>query len=304
MGSGSSLKTGRDINLSAEKGYLSAYGYGKATDASREAIESIVSTISETFGGDEVSLDTIAGSSVKAGSGNVEINGLVETGLYRHVYITFGNGMDPGFYVEEEYDSAQNLVSNLVPNRVEYENGKWNVYDRDGNFVKTLTPSEQSEIGVDWEILKDIRIATSLDKQIEELKKLKSLYPELSQDIDATIATLEGQKTDPATNQTTHIIKLKDIVASSGNISVRADNLYGFGSLKAPGDVKIEIKNNSPLPIEVGQIEIPKDYGGNIEFNGKKVSQTSDVLLIMIISYFRLTFLFRMHRTANHHLFL
>lgn len=242
VGSGSSLKTGRDINLSAEKGYLSAYGYGKATDASREAIESIVSTISETFGGDEVSLDTIAGSSVKAGSGNVEINGLVETGLYRHVYITFGNGMDPGFYVEEEYDSAQNLVSNLVPNRVEYENGKWNVYDRDGNFVKTLTPSEQSEIGVDWEILKDIRIATSLDKQIEELKKLKSLYPELSQDIDATIATLEGQKTDPATNQTTHIIKLKDIVASSGNISVRADNLYGFGSLKAPGDVKIEIK--------------------------------------------------------------
>ena len=280
IGSGSSLKTGRNINLSAEKGYLYAYGYGKATDASREAIEAIASTLSETFGGDEVSLDIISGSSIKAGVGNVEINGVVETGLYRHVYVTFGEGMDPGFYVAEDYDSAKKLVSNLVPNRVKYENGKWNVYDKDGNFIKTLTPTEQSEIGIDWEIMKNIRIATSLDKQIEELKKLKGLYPELSQDIDATIATLEGQKNDPAINQTIHIIKLKDIVASSGNISIRADNLYGFGDLKAPGDVKIEIKNNSPLPVEVGQLEIPKDYGGNIEYNGKKISKTSDVILI------------------------
>ncbi len=280
INSGSSLKTGRDINLSAEKGSLYAYGYGKATDASREAIESIASTLSETFGGDEVSLDIISGSSVKTGFGNIELNGLVETGLYRHVYVTFGDGMDPGFYIEEDTDSAGNVVSNLVPNWVEYENGNWNVYDKDGNYIKTLTPDEQSEIGIDWEILRDIRIATSLDKQIEELKNLRNLYPELAQDIDATIATLEGQKTDPATNQTTHIIKLKDIVASSGNISVRADNLYGTGRLNAPGDVKIEIRNRSPLPVEVGQIEIPKDYGGNIEFNGKKVSSTSEIVLI------------------------
>lgn len=31
----------------------------------------------------------------------MEINGLVETGLYRHVYITFGNGMDHGFMLRK-----------------------------------------------------------------------------------------------------------------------------------------------------------------------------------------------------------
>ncbi|WP_457628204.1 filamentous hemagglutinin N-terminal domain-containing protein [Persephonella sp.] len=276
----SSLKTGKNINLISTKGNLYAYGYGKATDASREVIEDIASFFSNLFGGDDVSLDTIAGTGIAEGDGSIIVDGNVETGLYRHVYITFGEGMNPGFYITEDTDSSGNLVSNLVPNRVEYENGEWKVYDPDGRYIKTLTPEDKSEIGIDWEILKDIRIATSLDKQIEQLKNLKKTYPELADDIDATIATLEGQKTDPATNQTTHIIKLKDIVASSGNISLRADNLYGLGQLKAPGDVKIEIINNSPLPVEVGQVEIPRDYGGKIEYNGKRISKTVDIILM------------------------
>ncbi len=274
----SSIKTGKDINLTSKKGDISAYGYGKATDASREAVEKITSTISQTFGGDEVSLDTIAGSNKVLGTGSILLNGNIETGLYRHVYVIFGNNMNPGFYVSEGVDKNNNVASNLVPNTVRHENGQWNVYDQNGNYIKTLTPDSVSEVGIDWEILEDIRIATSLDKQIEELKKIKATYPELAQDIDATITTLEGQKTDPATNQTTHIIKLKDVVASSGDINLRADNVYGSGSMKAPGDVKIEIINKSPLPIQVGRVEIPKEYGGNIRYNGKKISRVEDIL--------------------------
>jgi len=274
------IKTGLDINLKATEGRLHASGYGQATDLYREALQEI----EEWFGDDEdASTKKIAGTSTISGTGTVEVNGYLETGIYRHQYVTFGQDFNPGFYVVEyEINNGTGTGSDLVPNAVVKRDDFYDVYDSNGNYVKSIAPSQISK-GISWSLVTNTAIGVRTKNRIERLKELKTIYsgdPDTLQDIESELAVLQAELEDPAMKQTTHVIKLDTIFASSGDINIWADNLKGRGTLNAPGDVKIDIRNDSPLPLEVGTAAIPWEYGGHVRFNGLSVHENADIARI------------------------
>ncbi|SMP07382.1 filamentous hemagglutinin family N-terminal domain-containing protein [Desulfurobacterium pacificum] len=273
---GATVETGYDIDITATKGDLYAYGYGRAIDLYKKALEEI----KEWFGDDDGSEEYTAGTSYTAGEGDVYVDGELQTGLYRKQYVTFGEDFNPGFYVTSYVDPTTNSTAyKLVPNTVVEDDGVWKVYDADGNYVKTLNPDEESN-GVSWSLITDFTIEKSIEDKIQELEDLKANYgadSQTAQDIETEIEVLKGELTDSALSQTTHIIKLGTIYASSGNININADNLYGDGKLNAPGDVSIDVVNKSPLPIELGSLIIPWSHGGHVRFNTTSIHSSDDI---------------------------
>ena len=282
ISSGALIQTGYDINITATKGNLDAYGFGKATDVYKEALKEI----KKWFGDDDGSVEKTAGTSYTSGKGNIYVEGNVETGLYRHQYVTFEKDFDPGFYVTSYTSTNGTVKYKLVPNTVVKIDGVWKVYDRSGHYIKELNiePDKISN-GISWNLVTDFTIEKNLNDRIQKLKELETIYggdSATKQDIDTEIKLLEAELQDPAMYQTTHVIKIGTVYASSGDINIRADNIYGSGSLKAPGDVRIDITNKSPLPIEVGTVLIPWNYGGHVRLNGISVHKADDIAKINI----------------------
>ncbi|PZO12914.1 MAG: hypothetical protein DCF26_17925 [Burkholderiales bacterium] len=70
------------------------------------------------------------------------------------------------------------------------------------------------------------------------------------------------------------------ITARSGNVRVNAKALTGVGALVAPGDAKIEIKNQSTRFMRVNaDLFIPDEGGGQVTFNSMRVSNSDDINL-------------------------
>ena len=70
------------------------------------------------------------------------------------------------------------------------------------------------------------------------------------------------------------------ITARSGNVRVNAKALTGGGGVEAPGDAKIEIKNQSTRFMRVNaDLLIPDEGGGQVTFNGMRVSSSADINL-------------------------
>jgi hypothetical protein len=69
-------------------------------------------------------------------------------------------------------------------------------------------------------------------------------------------------------------IILDDVWAQASYIYVYADNLYGSGTLIAPGDAEIYIENRSLNSLRLIDLNIPQT-GGDIVFNGWLVSEQS-----------------------------
>lgn len=68
------------------------------------------------------------------------------------------------------------------------------------------------------------------------------------------------------------------IAARSGNVRVTGKALTGGGDLSAPGDAKIEIRNQSSRFMRVNaDLLIPDEGGGQVTFNGMRVSSATDV---------------------------
>lgn len=68
------------------------------------------------------------------------------------------------------------------------------------------------------------------------------------------------------------------ITARSGNVRVTGKALIGGGDLSAPGDATIEIRNQSTRFLRVNaDLLIPDEGGGQVTFNGMRVSSATDV---------------------------
>jgi len=72
-------------------------------------------------------------------------------------------------------------------------------------------------------------------------------------------------------------IIIDDIVAQLGNINVEADRLQGSGTLRSPGDAKIEIINNTNNFLEFNDLIIPANDGGHIYFNNVDITTATEV---------------------------
>lgn len=68
------------------------------------------------------------------------------------------------------------------------------------------------------------------------------------------------------------------ITARSGNVRVTGKALTGGGDLVAPGDAKIEIKNQSSRLMRINaDLVVPDEGGGQVTFNGMRVSSSGDI---------------------------
>jgi ubiquinone biosynthesis protein UbiJ len=81
---------------------------------------------------------------------------------------------------------------------------------------------------------------------------------------------------DTVSQQQQRVATLPNISVKLGNVNVNADVLTGSGSLQAPGDAKILIKNFSPASMNIGQLTVD-DTGGNVTFNSYHVNSSGDV---------------------------
>src|SRR6185503_18584902 len=78
---------------------------------------------------------------------------------------------------------------------------------------------------------------------------------------------------------TVFYINVPDIVARLGNINVVADFFVGTGVLDSPGNAQINIINNSPLFLNIGNLTIPTGAGGQVTLNGFSVTNNATVNL-------------------------
>ncbi len=76
---------------------------------------------------------------------------------------------------------------------------------------------------------------------------------------------------------TVFYINVPDIVARLGTINVVADYFVGTGDLESPGDAEINMVNNSPLFLNIGNLTIPTGEGGEITFNGFAVTSNTTI---------------------------
>ncbi len=71
-------------------------------------------------------------------------------------------------------------------------------------------------------------------------------------------------------------VVVNPIRAEAGFISVFADQLYGSGSIVAPGDASISVINQTPAFLDIQGAVIP-DTNGGLQLNGVPVSAASDI---------------------------
>ena len=72
-------------------------------------------------------------------------------------------------------------------------------------------------------------------------------------------------------------ITVDDITVKLGNIRTKGDVLQGSGQLNAPGDARIDIVNNTPNFLKLGNLTVDSDDGGTVRFNDVLVNSAADI---------------------------
>ena len=71
-------------------------------------------------------------------------------------------------------------------------------------------------------------------------------------------------------------VTVKPILAQAGRIDIRADQLYGTGSIYAPSDASVTIRNETPAFLNIKGINIP-ETNGELYLNGLVVSDNTTI---------------------------
>jgi filamentous hemagglutinin family protein len=100
-------------------------------------------------------------------------------------------------------------------------------------------------------------------------------------DAQNNLATLEAQLPGlsdvAADGPIADFVHVNDITVRLGNIDVIADNLIGSGALRAPGDAKISIVNNTPDFLVLGKLTVDSDSGGEVRLNGFLINDNTEI---------------------------
>ncbi|KAB7623810.1 leukotoxin LktA family filamentous adhesin [Alkalilimnicola sp. S0819] len=238
----------QDIYLRAAPGQVGGSGQAVGKDLYRKAAEDAANAAGKAVGAGEASWELKAGSSRTHDTGTVRVDGLVEAGIQNEQFLTL------------DWDAAANggLGSHII--------------------------SRRSDEGVNVRIGTRV-LAQELQGRLDELYGLRREYAGNSDAVGAyniEISRLENQLreltgsggSDYASRDVeVRFIEVAPIIASAGDIRIDASTLGGSGSLVAPGDARIEVINNTPYFLQLGDLTVPADEGGRVLFNGNMLSQ-------------------------------
>ena len=244
---GAQVRSVRSVHLTATEGDHRTRGFGEGTDAYRE----VLSAIGEFFGADTSALKISGGS-------------------------TWDNTRDP------------NAITSSVNVDGKVEAGIWHLqhltYRADGTF----STSE----GVSFTTRDDVKLADLLTAEIDKLRQKANQVRNaannysgdtnaadvaLALDNDADI--LEAQLAAMGGNTRVGFIDVNPILATTGNVNVTSRVLTGAasGQLIAPGDVRIDIDNQSTRFMTTSTLTIPDEDGGQVLWNGQRVSSAAQI---------------------------
>ncbi|HXF65357.1 MAG TPA: hypothetical protein VNK67_01485 [Burkholderiales bacterium] len=109
---------------------------------------------------------------------------------------------------------------------------------------------------------------------------IASALPALAADmslLSTHVASLPGLSDVPANGPIADFVHVNEITVRLGNINIRADNLLGTGELRAPGDARINITNNTPNFLVLDKLTVASEEGGMLRLNGVLVNSNSDI---------------------------
>ena len=111
---------------------------------------------------------------------------------------------------------------------------------------------------------------STVQTKATDLSNAQTLLAQLEQ-------ALPGLSTTPTNGPTADFVRVGDITVRLGNVSVKADSLGGTGSLRAPGDAKISIVNNTPNFLVLGKLTVASESGGEVRLNGFLVNNNAEI---------------------------
>jgi filamentous hemagglutinin family protein len=242
----------RSISLNATEGRHTTRGFGEGTDAYRETL----SAIGDFFGADTSSLKITGGSTYDNATAfggldpasGVNVDGTVQAGIWHHQWLTLAAD---GQTVTTSEDMAD----------------KWAFRDN-----VSLAAELSAEIAALRQEAQDTRAAATSYSGTDAADAAQAL------DNDARI--LEQQLAalaDP--NARVGFIDVLDTTARTGNVNIAGKYLTGAasGHIEAPGDVRIDIENQSTRFMQTNKLTIPDEGGGKVTFNGLSVESAAAI---------------------------
>jgi hypothetical protein len=118
----------------------------------------------------------------------------------------------------------------------------------------------------------------TLDPATNSYNQATSQLKEIQDAITAQTNNLSSLSKTPVAGVVVDQLVIPDITVNLGDVRIRANQLTGSstGSISAPGDAQVTIKNNSSSPIKVNNISISSE-GGNVRLNGFLVDNNTEV---------------------------
>lgn len=141
--------------------------------------------------------------------------------------------------------------------------------------------AQQSE-GLTYRLENGVSLSRTLSAEITKLRTIANDYrndqPDIAQAFDHDADILQAKLNELGGDTAlVNFLYIDPVHAQAGNVRVTGDALAGSGALEAPGDVRIDIVNNSLRFLSLDTLTIPDEGGGDVTFNGVRVSSNADI---------------------------
>ena len=209
--------------------------------------------------------ETEANLSVQSG---VIIDGTVEVGIHRQQSLTIPADVDVDKIQEELGDTAPIKVQvtlESIGNRLIDLKKRFEELIVDFGGDPAAVAAYENEIRIIDERMRDL----GLERDVPLLDE--NGEPVLDNDGNPVTRRLFNEGAVVPT------ITLEPIHAQAGTINIEGHKLLGSGDLIAPNGTSVSVVNRSPANLYLTSIHIPSAEHGKLIFNGKEISENSDV---------------------------
>ncbi len=263
---GARVASVRDVHLGTRDAQLFVNALGVAKDLYRQAAEDIGNAIGGLVGADEVSLETVAGDSIRHSDRIVLVDGSAEAGIHNHQWlrIDFDSNWPQGGHDLSTHRVDEGNISEGVSFSVNHVSLVVSIWDRISELQGLMADHAGNGPAV-------AAYRAEIDRLVAQLATLNLNGETPAADGEAgTPLTLEDLENFAGNNDMVlTVIDLDPILASPGNVFVTADLLVGTGDISAPGDASILIDNYTPYYLRIHGMEIPWLDRGRLVFNNR-----------------------------------
>lgn len=253
---GGRVNSVEDIALIADRGNAWAEGRGIGKDLYRAALAAFLSFFSNLFGGGDVVLDIVSGTSAVANTSQVRIDGEVAAGIqYRQRLVIARDG---------SYTERSEGVT--LP-----------VLEADVDIVARMRAELDEYMALAAAYQSNPAAAAAYENEADRLRQqLRTLGLTANPDDDGNDGLTPVREEAGKASITADFLTIAGVRARGGDIAVEAGSLVGTGTLHAPGNASISILNASAAYMKVGDLVI-EDGGGRLTLNGATVRSNADI---------------------------